>query len=171
MSVYASMKEVPHDQAFLDIVNLVKYTLTITQSKVFYIKPPTAQTELISTDGDKTCLPKQFCIAVQRHPLAERLDALVLDIYQSAWHSWKDMTTPEARRKQYLLREEVICSFDDLLWLMQMAKAVFHLKPRRLEYWTGLVLKAEGSFTDLCLKEGYNPDIQPESDVSAMLTK
>lgn len=149
MSVVASMKGVPDCQAFLDIIALVDYTLTITQSRVFYIKPPKAQMELINADEDENSLPKQFCILVQRHPLAERLDSLVLDIYQSARCSTRKTKSAELEKRRKLMREDVVNSFDDLLWLMQMAKAVFHLKPRRLEYWTGLVLKAESSFLDL----------------------
>lgn len=152
MAPVASQKTIPQDQAFLDILEVVRYTLTITQGKSFYVKPlKTNAEEVLSTNEELNQLLKNSNILCQRHPLADRIDKIAISIYEKAWHSHNYFVESKADFDQMRrVQKDAIKCFDDLLCIMQIAKVVFHLSVRRLYYWISLVLKAEATYQKYC---------------------
>ena len=151
MAPVASEKTIPQDQAFLDLLEVAKHTLTITQNKSFYIKPLKTGMEVLSVD-DGTNQMKNMIVLYQRHPLADKIDQIACSAYEKARHSRNYEIEDKADLDHVKrLQKDALKSLDTLIIMMQLAKAVFHLSAKKFEHWTGIVLKAESSYREYCM--------------------
>ena len=73
--------------------------------------------------------------------LIERMRNCAYDIYVKAWQANKIRAETNAinRAMRYKLQEEAILLCDELYACIGIAKSVYHLRQRRMKYWSGLI--------------------------------
>lgn len=73
--------------------------------------------------------------------LIERMRNCAVDIYVKAWQANKIRAETNAinRAMRYQLQEEAILLCDELHACIGIAKTVYHLRQRRMKYWSGLI--------------------------------
>lgn len=84
--------------------------------------------------------PKVFDPEVDED-LIKRIKSYSLDIYEKAWAANKinAETNQINRAMRYKLQEEALLCCDWLHADIGIAKSVFHLRKRRMKYWSGLI--------------------------------
>jgi len=84
--------------------------------------------------------PKVFDPEVDED-LIKRIKAYSMDIYEKAWAANKinAETNQINRAMRYQLQEEALLCCDRLHADIGIAKAVFHLRKRRMKHWSGLI--------------------------------
>lgn len=87
--------------------------------------------------------PKVFDPEVDED-LIKRIKSYSLDIYEKAWAANKinAETNQINRAMRYKLQEEALLCCDWLHADIGIAKSVFHLRKRRMKYWSGLITEA-----------------------------
>lgn len=85
--------------------------------------------------------PKTFDPEVDAE-LISRIRGCAYDIYVKAWQANKIRaeTNPVNREMRYRLQEEAILLCDELHASIGIAKQVYHLRKRRMKYWSGQIL-------------------------------
>lgn len=75
--------------------------------------------------------------------LIKRIKCCALDIYAKAWaaNKIKADTNYLNRANRYMMQEETISLCDELLAYIGIAKVVYHLRKKRMKYWSGLILE------------------------------
>ena len=75
--------------------------------------------------------------------LIDRLDRCAQDIYVKSWQANKinAETNFINRNMRYTLQEEAILLCDEMHTLIGIAKHVYHLRDRKVTYWSNLVTK------------------------------
>lgn len=149
-----SERSQPKLKAILVALDMAKHTLQLTQGKAFWLQPPESvrnqlltKTEAALKDamGEDAKLTVSLLPAFQRHPLAERIDNIAIGIVELAWNA--NNVNVSRGRDSWELRSqkqrEAIRKHNDLLFVMQLAKRVFHLSARKMDFWVGLVLQSE----------------------------
>jgi len=73
--------------------------------------------------------------------LIKRIKSYSMDIYEKAWAANKinAETNQINRAMRYQLQEEALLCCDRLHADIGIAKSVFHLRKRRMKYWSGLI--------------------------------
>ena len=73
--------------------------------------------------------------------LIERMRNCVYDIYIKSWQANKIRaeTNTINRDMRYRLQEEAILLCDELHACIGIAKSLYHLRHRRMKYWSGLI--------------------------------
>lgn len=73
--------------------------------------------------------------------LIERIRECAYDIYIKSWQANKIRaeTNEVNRAMRYKLQEEAILLCDEIHACIGIAKSVFHLRQRRMKYWSGLI--------------------------------
>lgn len=84
--------------------------------------------------------PKVFDPEVDED-LIKRIKSYSMDIYEKAWAANKinAETNQINRAMRYQLQEEALLCCDCLHADIGIAKSVFHLRKRRMKYWSGLI--------------------------------
>jgi hypothetical protein len=84
--------------------------------------------------------PKVFDPEVDED-LIKRIKSYSMDIYEKAWAANKinAETNQINRAMRYQLQEEALLCCDWLHADIGIAKSVFHLRKRRMKYWSGLI--------------------------------
>lgn len=84
--------------------------------------------------------PKVFDPEVDED-LIKRIKAYSMDIYEKAWAANKinAETNQINRAMRYQLQEEALLCCDCLHADIGIAKSVFHLRKRRMKFWSGLI--------------------------------
>ena len=84
--------------------------------------------------------PKVFDPEVDED-LIKRIKSYSMDIYEKAWAANKinAETNQINRAMRYQLQEEALLCCDRLHADIGIAKSVFHLRKRRMKYWSGLI--------------------------------
>ncbi len=84
--------------------------------------------------------PKVFDPEVDED-LIKRVKSYSMDIYEKAWAANKinAETNQINRAMRYQLQEEALLCCDYLHADIGIAKSVFHLRKRRMKYWSGLI--------------------------------
>ena len=74
--------------------------------------------------------------------LIDRIRNCSIDIYVKAWQANKIRadTNEINRQMRYQLQEEAILLCDELHACIGIAKKVYHLRQRRMKYWSGLIM-------------------------------
>lgn len=87
--------------------------------------------------------PKVFDPEVDED-LIKRIKSYSMDIYEKAWAANKinAETNQINRAMRYQLQEEALLCCDCLHADIGIAKSVFHLRKRRMKYWSGLITEA-----------------------------
>lgn len=85
--------------------------------------------------------PKVFSPEVDDE-LIRRIKGCALDIYAKSWaaNQIKADTNAENRRLRYRKQVEAIMLCDEMHAYIGIAKQVFHLRKRRMKYWSGLIM-------------------------------
>ncbi len=75
--------------------------------------------------------------------LVNRIRKCSVDIYVKAWQAnrIRAETNPVNREIRYRLQEEAILTCDELHACIGIAKQVYHLRSKRMKYWSGLILE------------------------------
>ena len=75
--------------------------------------------------------------------LIERMKNCAYDIYIRSWQANKIRAETNAinRITRYNLQEESILLCDELHTLIGIAKQVYHLRSRKVKYWSGLIVE------------------------------
>ena len=91
------------------------------------------------TSNDKIFLQKY------RSALTDKIIADAVNIYRCVWkaNNIRVNKSAEAWRRRSVFQQEAKELCDDLLALMGIAKQLFHLTSKRIEYWTGLTIEAK----------------------------
>ena len=73
--------------------------------------------------------------------LIERIKSNAYDIYTKSWsaNSIRADTNKVNRIYRYNLQEETILLCEEMLANIHIAKCVFHLRNKRIQYWSGLI--------------------------------
>lgn len=73
--------------------------------------------------------------------LIERIRECAYDIYIKSWQANKIRaeTNEVNRAMRYKLQEEAILLCDEIHACIGIAKSMFHLRQRRMKYWSGLI--------------------------------
>lgn len=73
--------------------------------------------------------------------LIDRIRKCAIDIYVKSWQANKIRadTNDINRTMRYQLQEEAIMICDELHACIGIAKSVYHLRHRRMKYWSGLI--------------------------------
>ena len=74
--------------------------------------------------------------------LIDRIRNCAYDIYIRSWQANKIRAETNSinRITRYNLQEEAILLCDELYALIGIAKSVYHLRAKRMKYWSGLIL-------------------------------
>ena len=85
--------------------------------------------------------PKVFDPEVDTE-ITSRIRNCAYDIYAKAWRANKIRaeTNSVNREMRYRAQEEAICLCDEMLAYIGIAKAIFHLRKKRMKYWSGLIM-------------------------------
>lgn len=77
--------------------------------------------------------------------IIRRIKACAYDIYAKSWKANKIRaeTNKENRRMRYGLQQESILLCDEMLAYIGIAKQVFHLRSKRIKYWSGMILDVQ----------------------------
>lgn len=75
--------------------------------------------------------------------IIRRIKCCAYDIYTMAWTANKIRADTNSinREMRYQRQEEAILLCDEMLAYIGVAKQVFHLKSKRIKYWSGLILE------------------------------
>ena len=75
--------------------------------------------------------------------LINRIRNCAYDIYVKSWQANKIRaeTNDVNRRMRYNLQEEAILLCDELHASIGIAKSIYHLRSRRMKYWSGLIIE------------------------------
>ena len=75
--------------------------------------------------------------------IIRRIKCCAYDIYTMAWTANKIRADTNSinRKMRYQRQEEAILLCDEMLAYIGVAKQVFHLKSKRIKYWSGLILE------------------------------
>ena len=116
-NVKASDRKPNRLEVFLKTRQLCIYTLTITANeKVF---------------------PAQFY-----RSMTSRLEALAVRIHEQCWKANNIMAkSAEGMAARKALQDSAIADCQAFLALLDVAKGLFHLASKRVEYWTGLIIE------------------------------
>ena len=89
--------------------------------------------------------PKVFKPEIDEE-IIRRIRNCAYDIYTLSWTANKiRLDTNEVNRAmRYQRQEEAILLCDEMLAYIGIAKQVFHLKSKRIKYWSGLILEVRG---------------------------
>ena len=100
--------------------------------------------------------PKAFDPSIDAELIA-RIKNCAYDIYAKAWSANKIRADTNGinRAWRYGLQEEAILLCDEMHAYIGIAKQVYHLRTKRMRYWSGLITEVRG------LLQGWK-----ESDVS-----
>ncbi len=73
--------------------------------------------------------------------LIDRIRRCSADIYVKAWQANRIRAETNAvnREMRYRLQEEAILTCDELHACIGIAKTLYHLRRRRMKYWSGLI--------------------------------
>ena len=84
--------------------------------------------------------PKVFDPGVDDE-LIKRIKGCAYDIYAKAWSANKIRAETNGinRITRYNLQEEAIMLCDEMHAYIGIAKAVFHLRKKRMKYWSGMI--------------------------------
>lgn len=85
--------------------------------------------------------PKVFDPEVDTE-LVNRIRNCAYDIYAKSWsaNKIKADTNKINREMRYRTQEEAIRLCDEMLAYIGIAKAVFHLRKKRMKYWSGMIM-------------------------------
>lgn len=74
--------------------------------------------------------------------LTNRIRNCAYDIYAKSWSANKIRAETNAmnREMRYRKQEEAILLCDEMLAYIGIAKAVFHLRKKRMKYWSGMII-------------------------------
>ena len=88
--------------------------------------------------------PKSFPPEVDEE-LIHRIKACAIDIYAKSWSANKLNARPSEvdRAMRYSLQREAWSLCNELMAYIGIAKQVFHLKSKRMKYWSGLITEAQ----------------------------
>ena len=77
--------------------------------------------------------------------LVKRIRNCALDIYAKAWaaNGIHAETNNVNREMRYRLQEDSILLCDCMLAYIGIAKQVFHLRSKRMKYWSGLIIEVK----------------------------
>lgn len=77
--------------------------------------------------------------------IVKRIKNCGYDIFAKAWtaNSIRADTNPVNRRMRYERQEEAILLCDEMLAYIGIAKSLFHLRHKRINYWTGQILEVK----------------------------
>lgn len=75
--------------------------------------------------------------------LIERIRSCAYDIYIKSWQANRIRADSNymARATRYNLQEEAVLLCDELHACIGIAKKVYHLRARRMKYWSGLIIE------------------------------
>ena len=75
--------------------------------------------------------------------IIRRIKNCAYDIYAKTWAANKIRaeTNPINRKMRYTMQEESILLCDQMLAYIGIAKQIFHLRSKRMKYWSGLILE------------------------------
>lgn len=120
MSVPVNMRKEGRLKVYMQAHELVCYTLKITANDKIFIKD--FQTSL-----------------------TDRINDLVLVIWSDLWfiENYYDHNDKKKERKHR--KSTAFANCDILLSYIAIAKSIFHLDSRRIQYWTGLVVDLKDS--------------------------
>ena len=74
--------------------------------------------------------------------LIDRMKTCAFDIYVKSWQANKIRaeTNQINRNMRYKLQEEAILTCDELHACIGIAKKLYHLRSKRMKYWSGLII-------------------------------
>ena len=74
--------------------------------------------------------------------LIDRMRTCAFDIYVKSWQANKIRaeTNQINRNMRYKLQEEAILTCDELHACIGIAKKLYHLRSKRMKYWSGLII-------------------------------
>ena len=74
--------------------------------------------------------------------IINRIKNCAYDIFAKSWSANKIRADTNAinRINRYALQEEAIMLCDEMLAYIGIAKQVFHLRSKRMKYWSGLII-------------------------------
>ena len=77
--------------------------------------------------------------------LVHRIKCCALDIYAKSWAANKIHADTNAvnRNMRYALQEEAWSLCNDMLAYIGIAKQVFHLRDKRMKYWSSLIIEVQ----------------------------
>lgn len=118
MSVPVSQRGEGKLEAFTAATDLIKYTLQITAN-------------------EKVFLPKY-------RSTTSRIEDAAISIGQDIWEAnGIYVKTQDEKEERHRLQKEALRKCDALLYLITIAKPVYHLSGKRVSFWTGKVRRVK----------------------------